>query len=139
MSKVINPESAGKERTRLTKAVVLAVRELARQTEITAETRDLAAFLVLALEEINRGVETSALAWEKRNYWLKADRFRMDWAWCNALSAKMKQAILAEDWPQAAQLALQIAGKLPNVKVAQNHRLGKPWRGAYARLQTQKG
>lgn len=138
MSKVINPESAGKERARLTKAIVLAVRQLAHQTEISAETRDLAAFIVLALAEISKGVEVSALAWEKRNYWLKADRFRMDWAWCGTLGARMKQAILADDWTQVAQLAIQIAGKLSGVKLAENHRLGKPWTGAYARLLSQK-
>ena len=32
LSRIINPESSGKERTRLTKAIVLAVRELAQQT-----------------------------------------------------------------------------------------------------------
>ena len=48
MSRVINPDSAGKDRTRLTKAIVLAVRELAKQNEVTEEARDLAAFISLA-------------------------------------------------------------------------------------------
>jgi len=43
MSPIINPESAGKERTRFSKAIVLAVRELAKQTDVTEEAKDLAA------------------------------------------------------------------------------------------------
>ncbi len=33
MSRVVNPDSTGRQRTQLTKAIVLAVRELARQTD----------------------------------------------------------------------------------------------------------
>ena len=50
MSRLINPDSAGKDRTRLSKAIVLAVRELARQTEVTQEAKDLAAFASDALD-----------------------------------------------------------------------------------------
>ena len=76
MSRVINPESAGKDRTRLTKAIVLALRELAKQKDVTAETKDLAAFISLALKTISEGIDASVLAWEKRDYWVKADKFR---------------------------------------------------------------
>ena len=50
MSRVINPDSAGKERTRLTKALVIAIRELAKQEEPGEAARDLAAFISLALQ-----------------------------------------------------------------------------------------
>ena len=52
LSRVINLDSAGKDRTRLTKGIVLAIRELAKQSEPTAYTRDLAAFIALALQTI---------------------------------------------------------------------------------------
>ncbi|MFN8387184.1 MAG: hypothetical protein U0V48_06705, partial [Anaerolineales bacterium] len=75
MSRVINPDSAGKDRARLSKAIVLAVRELAKQTEVTQEAKDIAAFISLALKTISEGIDTSVAAWEKRDYWVKADRF----------------------------------------------------------------
>src|SRR5947207_14918354 len=81
LSRVINPESAGKERPRLTKAIVLAVRELAKQKEVNDEARDLAAFIALALKTIAEGIDVSVVAWEKRDYWVKADKFRMEWMW----------------------------------------------------------
>jgi len=134
MSRVVNLESVGKERNRLTKAVALAVRHLAQQPEINTETRDLAAFIALALLQIANGIESTVAAWEKRDYWVKADRFRMEWAWSGQLGEKLKQALLSEDWPQIARLSAQIAEKLGHVKIAENHRLGTPWQGAYHQL-----
>ncbi len=37
-----------------------------KQTEITDKTRDLAAFIALALEAIASTIDTSVEAWEKR-------------------------------------------------------------------------
>ena len=123
MSRVINPDSAGKERTRLSKAIVLAIRELARQQEVTDHSRDLAAFIVLALQVISAGIDVSVAAWEKRDYWVKADRFRMEWAWAGNLGEKLKAALLAEDWGGVAGVATQIAGKLGKVRVSEKHRM----------------
>jgi len=134
MSRVINPDSAGKERTRLTKAIVAAIRELARQNEPNATARDLAAFIALALEDIAAGIDASVAAWEKRDYWVKADRFRMEWAWTASLGSKMKEALLSDDWAAVALLSAQVAQKLSKVEVSQNHRLGTPWVGAWAQL-----
>ena len=135
MGRIINPESAGKDRTRLAKATVLAIRELMRQGTPDQQTRDLAAFIVLALQEIAGSIEPTVAAWEKRGYWIKADRFRMDWEWTTNLGSKLRQATLSEDWPVVAQLAVQVAMKFGNVKVSPNHRLGAPWVGAWQRLR----
>jgi hypothetical protein len=135
LSRVINPESAGKDRTRLTKAIVLAIRELAKQSEPTPVARDLAAFISLALSTIADGIDVSVAAWEKRDYWVKADKFRMEWMWAGLTAAKMKSAVLAEDWGTVAMLLPQIAGKFGKIQVSDNHRLGKPWEGAYKQLK----
>ena len=134
MSPIINPESAGKERTQLSKAIVLAVRELAKQTDVTDEAKDLAAFIAFALRSISEGIDVSVAAWEKRGYWVKADRFRMDWMWTGQLAEKMKTALLADDWMTIAMLMPQIAQKFSRIEIAKNHRLGRPWVGAYGQL-----
>jgi len=134
LSRLINPDSAGKDRTRLSKAIVLAVRELAKQTQVTPETKDLAAFIALALKQISAGIDASVAAWEKRDYWVKADRFRMEWMWSGQYAEKMRTAVLAEDWGTVAMVSAQIAQKFHKIVIAQNHRLGKPWVGAYRQL-----
>ncbi len=135
MSRVINPDSAGKQRTQLTKAVVLAVRELARQQKTGEEARDLAAFIAIALKIISDGIDVSVAAWEKRGYWVKADRFRMEWSWAEPLSQKMQNAVLAEDWTTIAQLSAQVVQRLGKIQVGEHHRLGQPWVGSYKQLR----
>jgi hypothetical protein len=134
MSRVINPESAGKERTHLTKSTVLAVRELMKQTDVNDVTRDLAAFIAIALLAISDTIDVSVVAWEKRDYWVKADKFRMEWLWSGQLAAKMRTAVLAEDWGTVAETAAQVGMRLKKIEVATNHRLGTPWVGAYRQL-----
>ncbi len=134
MSRVINPDSAGKQRTQLTKAVVLAVRELARLPSIGEEARDLAAFIAMALQLISDGVDASVAAWEKRGYWVKADRFRMEWMWTGQLAPKLRQAILNEDWATVAGLSSQVVQKLGKIQISEHHRLGRPWTGSYQKL-----
>jgi aldehyde:ferredoxin oxidoreductase len=137
LSRIINLESAGKERTRLTKAIVLAVRELAQITEPGAEARDLAAFIAMALTIVAETIDVSVAAWEKRGYWVKADKFRMEWAWAGKLAEKMRDAILAEDWTGIAQAATSIAGRLSRITIPAGHRLGRPWVGAWNKLLMQ--
>ena len=134
MSRVINPDSVGKERTRLTKSIVLCIRELAKLTKVTPEAKDLASFIALALQSISDGVDVSVAAWEKRDYWVKADKFRMEWMWTSHLAEKMKSAVLTDDWGAIALLMPQIAQRFNKVEVSDNHRLGKPWENAYALL-----
>lgn len=134
MSRVINPDSVGKERTRLTKGIVLCIRELAKQKDITSETKDMAAYIALALQSIADGIDASVAAWEKRDYWVKADKFRMEWLWAGQSAAKMKAAVLGDDWATVAVLMPQIAARFTKIEVSDNHRLGKPWSGAYTLL-----
>lgn len=135
MSRVINTQSVGKERTQLTRTIVLALRELMRQTETNDLTRDLAAYIALALEEIFKTIDISVSAWEKRGYWVKADRFRMEWIWSETLGRNMRQAVINSDWPAVAMTSAQIAEKLHGVEVPKRHKLGTPWVGAWKKLQ----
>ena len=134
MSRLINTDSVGKERTRLSKSIVLCIRELAKQSQVTPETKDQAAYIALALQAISEGIDASVAAWEKRDYWVKADKFRMEWMWAGHSADKMKAAVLTDDWATVATLMPQIASRFSKIEVSDNHRLGKPWTGAYTLL-----
>lgn len=135
MGRVIKTETAAKDRTRLTRSVVLALRELMRQTQPDDHSRDLAAYISLALREIHETIDASVNAWEKRGYWVKADRFRMEWEWTNSAAEKLEQAVLQDDWAVIAMTAAHVAQKLMNVDVPVRHRLGEPWVGAWKLLR----
>lgn len=134
MGRVINPESAGKERTRLIKCIVLALRELMRQEEPNAVSKDLTAFIIVALQEIYDSIDSSVNAWEKRGYWVKADRFRMEWEWSARVSKQLKDALLEENWPEVANQSAFIMQKFFSIQVPVRHRLGTPWVGAFKKM-----
>jgi len=134
LSRVIHINGVGKERNRLTRATVLALRELAQQSEPNTKSRDLVAFIIITLEQINQTVEDSVLAWEKRGYWIKADRYRLDWSWTLKISKDLRQALLVEDWEKIAQSCVDLASKLNSVKLPKRHTLGTPWDGAWEKL-----
>ena len=138
MSRVINTENIGTQRTRMCKGVVLAIRELMSQTKPDSKSRDLAAFIALSLEAIADTVEKTVTPWEKRDYWVKADRFRMEWAWAEKHAKLMHKAALAEDWPEIAMIAAKVGQQLSNVKVSSRHRMGTPWVGAWEKLTEQE-
>ncbi len=134
MSRVIKTASAGKDRVLLEKGIVLAIRELARQTGMNETTRDLLSYISLSLISIGETIDESVAAWEKRGYWIKADRYRMEWTWAAQLGEDMKQAILIEDWGEVTRTIALATQKLSTVKIAQHSRMGTPWMGSYKKL-----
>ncbi len=134
MGRVIKIESAGKDRTQLVKGIVIAMRELATQTEPDAQTRDLLAFITLSLQAIAETIDPSVEAWEKRGYWIKADRFRMDWQWTQMSAVALREALHGEDMGEVANRIADIARRLAHVKAPVRSLKGKPWSGAWARL-----
>ena len=135
MSRIINPNSAGKQRNKLTRKIALAVRELAQKKAIDNESKDIAAFISISLHEVAETIEPTVEAWEKRNYWVKADKFRMEWRWAEKYSTEMRAALLADDWASVANVAMQTATKLQKIKISPRHRLGRPWTGSWWKLE----
>ena len=134
MSRVINPETAGKERMHVQRAILLAIRELTGQETVNSLTYDLIAFIVLSLNAITDTVDSSVIPWEKRGYWIKADRFRQEWGWTGNLAQRMRDALLKENWADVAMLTAQLASKLSRTKLPVRHGLGTPWLGAWNKL-----
>jgi len=137
LSRVINTQSVGKERNQLVKAIVISIRELMKQAEPNESSKDLAAFISMALSAVANTVERTVLPWEKRNYWVKADKFRQEWVWVKSLGEEFRSATLAEDWPTIATLSIKIGSKLNHIEVSDRHRMGKPWVGFWDKLNQQ--
>jgi hypothetical protein len=134
LGRLIKTGTAGKDRVLLEKGIVVAIRELARQPGMNETTRDLLAYIALSLISIGETIDESVAAWEKRGYWVKADRYRLEWAWTIRLGEEMKSAVADEKWLEAAQIIGQVTEKLSMVKIAEKNRLGTPWIGSYLRL-----
>jgi hypothetical protein len=135
LSRVINTNSVGKRRNQLLRAIVISIREMMKKSEIDNDAKDLAAFISMGLLTVHETVEETVTPWEKRDYWVKADRFRMEWAWTQSLGQKMLEATLGEDWAQVAGYLAEVGQKLAKVQVSERHRMGKPWIGSWRKLQ----
>ncbi len=133
MGNLINPDNAGKRRDRFVKATVLAMRELVNKKKVDDEVRDLTAFIVLTLQQIDATIDETCKAWEKRDYWIKADRFRQDWLWTKTAASKLEQAVLENKWQLIPSVVKDMAKHLQNVTIPKRD-WGTPWNGAYALL-----
>ena len=138
MSRIVNSESAGKDRTRLTKVVVISVRELLRQQEVSDLSRDLIACVLRSLDAIYETIDASVAAWEDRGYWVKADHFRMEWQWTKIIADKMRPLVYEENYGELIPLMVQVMQALQSVKVSENHRLGTPWTGQWQLLMAER-
>ncbi len=134
MGNLINPDGVGKRRDRLVKATVVAMRELAGHKRVNDETRDLVAFLALTLKQVDDTIDETCKAWEKRDYWIKADQFRQQWAWTAPAVTKLEQAVLEDKWQLIPQVIPELARRLANVTPPKRNKDGTPWQGAFALL-----
>ncbi len=135
MSRVIQSDTGRKDRDRYLKAILKAIRLLMESSEPGKDTNDLVSFISLALYEVHDTIDASVGAWEKRDYWLKADRYRMEWDWCQYYAKDLHRAVLKNDWDAIIPLLVKIGQKLQSVKLPQHDRLGSPWLGAWEVLK----
>jgi len=136
---VVNPDGVGKQRDRLMKGVTLALRTVASRSQVDAETRDLVAFVVLALNEIHATIDVTCLAWEKRDYWLKADQFRREWGWAGRTAEKIERVVLGDQWQDLPVQMVELSKHLEKVNLPKRNTLGTPWVGAYKKLAEERG
>ena len=138
MGRIVHIEGPGKERNLLCREIVIALNEFIGLSNINSEAKDIAAYIVICLEAINATIEQSVSAWEKRGYWVKSDRFRIEWYWIEQLAPEMKAAVISEDWDVVIRIAGQIGSKLNKVKKPKRIQLNKPWIGAWDKLSIVK-
>ncbi len=139
MGRLVKPDNVGKTRDRLMKGMALTLRQLATRPSLDETARDMAAFLTLALIEINDTIDVTCAAWEKRDYWLKADQFRRDWMWVLPVAGKFEAVVLGDRWVELPGLMAQLATRLDKVVLPKRNTLGEPWIGAYAALREKRG
>lgn len=138
MSRLIKTGSIATDRKRLLQAIFLTVTELAKKPSLDSEdARDMASFLALSLAAINESIEKTVAPWEKRDYWLKADQFRREWAWAGFAEEKLKRSVLADDEGGVAAAIAEVVPRLAGVELLKRNKLGTPWRGASAILRAQ--
>jgi hypothetical protein len=124
----------GKVRQQLRRTIAEALRRLLAKESVDEETKDLAALIVFSLRGISRTVDEAATAWEKRNYFVKADRFRREWAWAGRAADEMESLIRSNRWKRLPAVLAAIMPYFSDVTVKKMVRRPSLWAGCYRRL-----
>lgn len=134
MSRIVHTDSPSAQRQRLRRTIAEALNRLMAKKELDDETQDLAALIVFALREIDAGIERSATAWDKRHYYVKADRLRHEWEWAARAADRMTNLIKGGDWARLPVVLASLAPRFSDIQVAKLTRSAELWSGAYQRL-----
>ena len=136
MSRIIATESVGQQRNRLRRTIAETLRRLATKPVFDQESLDLAALIVFSLRRLEEGVEQTASAWEKRDYWLKADRFRREWEWIDESAYALESALLLGREDEVPEILITLFPRFSDITIARYTRSAELWEGCYQRLLT---
>ncbi|MSP12002.1 MAG: hypothetical protein EXR62_03475 [Chloroflexi bacterium] len=135
MGRVIAIEKTANTRNQLRRTIAETLNRLMAKRSLDDEVKDLAALIVFCLREILEGVDQSATAWEKRNYFLKADRFRMEWEWAAKAAADLERVVREERWQDLPPMLARLAPRFTDITINKLMRSSETWEGCYQRLK----
>jgi len=134
MSRVINTSDPGKRRSQLRRTIAEVLRHLIFKRELDEEAKDLAAALVLSLRGIAESVEITTAAWEKRDYYLKADRFGLEWEWVTPAAQRLEEIIRRGRWETLPGELAALAPHFADIRIAKMTRPASAWKASYRLL-----
>jgi len=129
MGRIINSDSSARQRTILTRSILHACQQYNADHKTQKEKLDIAAFTYHALIAIEKSIDQTVSPWERRDFWVKADKFRMEWSWAGNYANKLCDALKPLNWAQISQVIMEIQRRLNNIKPTNQDRIGEPWAG----------
>lgn len=137
MSRIINANNPTTIRNRNRRSIAEILRRLSQKATIDDEAKDMAATIVFLLREIDEGVESSARAWEKRDYWMKAERFLREWTWVKETASNFEDVTRNEAWDLLPELLANLFPRFVDIQLKTMTRKPSLWQGAYQKLMAQ--
>jgi hypothetical protein len=134
MSRIIYTESPGKVRHHHRRTIAEALRRLSQKPQLDGEAKDLTALVVLSLHAIAETVDQTIDAWERRDYWMKAERFREKWRWLDPLTDELSGVIHEGQWDQLPSVLARLMPHFADIRVKRMTRKPTLWQGAYERF-----
>lgn len=138
MGRVINTDSSGKRRNQLMRTAAEILRRLSQKQELDHEAQDMVASLVFIFREIDEGIDASAAAWEKRDYWMKAEELRQRWSWPGRSAEQLADIVLGQKWELLPQMIAKLLPYFNDIKITKYTRKESEWEGSYLRLMGEK-
>jgi len=137
MSRIISTEGPGKIRNQHRRTIAEALRRLSQKSQLDDEAKDLAAIIVFSMHAIADTVDQTIDAWERRNYYLKAERFREKWRWLEPITDELSAVVGGSSegrWDQLPALLARLTPHFADIKIRQMTRKPVLWQGAYEKF-----
>ena len=96
MSRIIKTQSGAREREKALRLIGSALRAI-EYIDNDANLLDITSFIAITLQDIENSVLETCVAWERRDYWVKADQFRSEWNWVGEAKTKLIEGIRRQD------------------------------------------
>ncbi|MGB9673209.1 MAG: hypothetical protein ACPL3P_03655 [Anaerolineales bacterium] len=132
MSRIIRTQNNAINRKRALRLIQDAIVEYNNNI---ADIKDIAAYIVVLLEEIYKSVEITSAAWEKRDYWLKADRFRQEWRWAQEYKEQLIQVLNDENWKRVGEILIDLNKKIGEDSNGNNRKKKINYAGSWDRFK----
>ena len=134
MGRVINTNSPGKRRNHAMRTIAEILRRLSQKKELDDEVRDMSATIVICLRDIDETITESIEAWEKRNYWKKADDFQQKWWWASQMAIKVEKLVRQDQWDELPTVLVKLYPYFSDIEINKMMRNEQDWEGAYTEL-----
>jgi hypothetical protein len=138
MSRVISTQRPGKIRSQHRRTIAEILRRLSQKPQLDDEAKDLAALIIFSLHGIADTIDQTIEAWEKRDYYMKAEHFRQEWRWLNGLTDELSAVIYEGQWDRLPAALARLAPHFADIRVKQLTRQPSLWQGAYHRFMQQE-
>lgn len=135
MSRIIRVQNGYRIREKALRLIGSAIYE-AEATNDNAYYIELASFIALSLEEIESSVRETSDAWEKRDYWVKADQFRSEWGWVGEVKSCLTEAIQQQNRQKVKEVFETLRKKKRILEGLVNPKKGVDYSGSYERLKS---
>ena len=134
MGRVINPEPPGKRRKAYLKAIKRSIYEISNEEEHRVD-RDKLAFVYFNLLGVGETITETTSAWENRDYWLKAEKFRQEWLWVDKYCRIIKKQIRASNEMAVQQSLSEVFLQLDKVDLPKRPLKRDSYEGLYKKFE----
>lgn len=138
MSRVVNTNSPGKRRNYHMRSCAELLRHLSQKEGFDDESKDMLAAIVYALRGINETIDDAVEAWEKRDYWIKAERFRQEWDWVSSCYHDLHTTLREQQWQAVPQYMARLFPHFSGITINKFTRSEELWQGKYHDLIAEK-
>ena len=122
------------QRNAIRRTIAEILRRIMEKKSIDAEARDMLAFIVFGLRSMDASIDQSATAWEKRDYYLKADQLRREWLWLPDTANRLEGILRADDWATVPIELAALVSRFSDIRIVTFTKSPTLWLGAYKKL-----